>query len=58
VLAVPGDRRRDQAHLAAGLTPLRFTDGQIRFEPDEVVVTLRLVGGRLAAGNGRSPALR
>jgi very-short-patch-repair endonuclease/predicted transcriptional regulator of viral defense system len=52
------DRRRDQAHLAAGLTPMRFTHGQIRFEPDEVVATLRIVGGHLVAGGGRRPALR
>jgi very-short-patch-repair endonuclease len=35
------DRERDQAQAAAGLTPLRFTHGQIKYEPDHVVRTLR-----------------
>jgi very-short-patch-repair endonuclease len=43
------DRRRDQAHVAAGLTPLRFTDEQIDFEPRHVVETLRPVVARLTA---------
>ncbi|HZO05325.1 MAG TPA: DUF559 domain-containing protein [Solirubrobacterales bacterium] len=30
------DRRRDQAHTAAGLTNLRFTHEQVRYEPDYV----------------------
>ena len=30
------DRARDQAHAAAGLTPLRFTHSQIRFQPSKV----------------------
>src|SRR5919109_4675237 len=30
------DRVRDQIHFAAGLTPLRFTHAQVRFEPDYV----------------------
>ena len=30
------DRLRDQAHTAAGLTPLRFTHAQVRFEPGHV----------------------
>lgn len=34
------DRRRDQAHTAAGLTALRFTHHQIRFEAVEVRATL------------------
>ncbi len=37
------DRRRDQSHLAAGLTPLRFTYAQVAFEPAYVVETLRAV---------------
>jgi very-short-patch-repair endonuclease len=41
------DRRRDQAHTAAGITQLRFTHGQIRFEPDEVVRILRATADRL-----------
>ena len=28
------DRERDQAHTAAGRTPLRFTHAQVRYEPD------------------------
>jgi very-short-patch-repair endonuclease len=35
-----GDLRREQAHTAAGLTTLRFTHFQVRYEPDEVRVTL------------------
>ncbi len=35
------DHERDQAHTAAGLTTLRFTHGQIKYEPDRVVRTLR-----------------
>lgn len=31
------DRLRDQAHTAAGLTQLRFTHEQVRYEPDYVV---------------------
>ena len=42
------DRRRDQAHTAAGLTPLRFTRAQVRWEPGYVEATLRRVAARLA----------
>jgi very-short-patch-repair endonuclease len=35
------DRERDQDHSAAGLTPLRFTHAQIKFEQDRVVRVLR-----------------
>lgn len=42
------DRRRDQAHLANGLTPLRFTHGQIRFAPEEVVEVLGRIATRLS----------
>lgn len=35
------DRLRDQTHTAAGLTPLRFSHSQIRYQPDHVVATLR-----------------
>ena len=31
------DRRRDQAHAAAGLTALRFTHAQVTGEPEHVV---------------------
>lgn len=48
------DRVRDQRHLAAGLTPLRFTHAQIRYEPSFVETTLAEVGRRLAPG--RRPA--
>lgn len=41
------DRQRDQAHTAAGLTPLRFTAAQVRFEPKEVMDTLTSVVERL-----------
>jgi very-short-patch-repair endonuclease len=37
------DRRRDQTHTAAGLTTLRFTHAQVRYEPDYVASTLRAV---------------
>ena len=37
------DIRRDQAHLANGLTPVRFTHAQIAHDPDHVVKTLRAV---------------
>jgi very-short-patch-repair endonuclease len=35
------DRERDQDHTAAGLTPLRFTHGQIRYDPAHVVRILK-----------------
>lgn len=41
------DRLRDQAHIAAGLTPLRFTHAQVRFEPKHVQGTLAKVARRL-----------
>lgn len=41
------DRIRDQAHTAAGLTPLRFTYAQVRFEPEQVAATLTSVASRL-----------
>lgn len=43
------DARRDQAHLAAGLIPVRFTHAQITYEPDSVERTLRKVASRRAA---------
>jgi very-short-patch-repair endonuclease len=42
------DRVRDQAHTAAGLTPLRFTHTQVRYGPEHVEATLRAVGQRLS----------
>ncbi len=41
------DHVRDQAHTAAGLTPLRFTHAQVRFEPEYVSGTLLAVARRL-----------
>ncbi len=40
------DRRRDQAHAAAGLTVLRFTHEQVAHEPDDVQATLSRVARR------------
>jgi very-short-patch-repair endonuclease len=37
------DRRRDQVHAAAGLTPLRFTHHQVAHEARSVEATLRAV---------------
>lgn len=41
------DRLRDQAHTAAGMTPLRFTHEQVRFEASYVRSTLLAVAQRL-----------
>jgi very-short-patch-repair endonuclease len=43
------DRLRDQRHAAAGLTPLRFTYEQVRYEPDHVQVILEAVAAQLRA---------
>ena len=43
------DRIRDQAHTAGGLTHLRFTHSQIRFEPAHVRETLAAVARRRLA---------
>jgi very-short-patch-repair endonuclease len=43
------DRLRDQAHVAAGLTPLRFTHAQIKYEPGYVEATLRAVVERMVS---------
>jgi very-short-patch-repair endonuclease len=42
------DRRRDQVHAMAGLTTLRFTHAQVRFECDQVIEVLTRVIARLA----------
>ncbi|HET8815711.1 MAG TPA: DUF559 domain-containing protein [Solirubrobacterales bacterium] len=42
------DRLRDQAHTAAGLTQLRFTHEQVRYEPDYVRKILARTASRLA----------
>lgn len=44
------DRVRDQTHVAAGFTPLRFTHAQVRYEPEYVRSTLAAVARRLRAG--------
>jgi very-short-patch-repair endonuclease len=44
------DRVRDQAHAAAGLTPLRFTHAQVAFEGSHVRDTLAAVARRLRPG--------
>jgi very-short-patch-repair endonuclease/predicted transcriptional regulator of viral defense system len=41
------DRLRDQAHVTAGLTALRFTHAQVRFEPAHVQSALAAVARRL-----------
>lgn len=41
------DHRRDQAHIATGLTALRFTHAQVHFEAASVIATLRAVSVRL-----------
>ena len=43
------DLRRDQRHVAAGLTVLRFSHGQIRYEPERVERVLAEVASRVAA---------
>jgi very-short-patch-repair endonuclease len=42
------DRLRDQAHTAAGLTPLRFTRAHVRFDEGYVGATLVRVARRLS----------
>jgi very-short-patch-repair endonuclease len=46
------DRLRDQAHAAAGLTPLRFTRAQVRYERERVERVLRAVAARLQRTQG------
>jgi very-short-patch-repair endonuclease len=41
------DQLRDQAHAVSGLTPLRFSHAQIRFEPKHVRDTLKAIMRRL-----------
>jgi very-short-patch-repair endonuclease len=45
------DRVRDQDHSAAGLTQLRFTHAQVRYEPERVVRILRATAGWLRRGS-------
>ena len=42
------DRIRDQTFTAAGLTPLRFTRAQVRYERAHVVSTLAATAARLS----------
>lgn len=42
------DRLRDQAHTAAGLTQLRFTHEQVRYEPEYVLRILAQTASRFA----------
>jgi very-short-patch-repair endonuclease len=47
------DRLRDQTHTAVGLTPLRFTHEQVRYEPEHVLTiltaTAQMLGARSSA---------
>jgi very-short-patch-repair endonuclease len=43
------DRLRDQAHTSAGLTQLRFTHAQVRYEAAHVVGTLERVARRITS---------
>jgi very-short-patch-repair endonuclease len=52
------DHRRDQVHAAAGLTPLRFGEEQIRYEPELVRQTLAAVVARLRAADAGKTASR
>jgi hypothetical protein len=45
------DRLRDQTHTASGLTPLRFTHDQVKYEPAHVRRVLAATAARL----GRTP---
>jgi very-short-patch-repair endonuclease len=48
------DRTRDQTHAASGLTPLRFTHAQVRYEPEHVTETLAVVIRRLSTDSDAS----
>ncbi len=48
------DRLRDQAHTAAGLTQLRFTHEQVRYEPDHVLAVLRRTAAIVAQRSGQA----
>ena len=50
------DRVRDQAHTAAGLTPLRFTHEQIKYESRDVERTLAAVATRLSRARAAAAA--
>lgn len=44
------DHRRDQTHMADGLTTLRFAESQILYEPRRVTATLSAIAARLSRG--------
>jgi very-short-patch-repair endonuclease len=52
------DRLRDQAHTAAGLTPLRFTRAQVSFDEGYVGATLVRVARRLSRSRERPSSSR
>jgi very-short-patch-repair endonuclease len=52
------DRIRDQVHAAAGLTTLRFTRAQVKFEPGHVETILAAVARRLSGPPASSRAGR
>jgi very-short-patch-repair endonuclease len=52
------DRRRDQAHTAAGLTVLRFAESQVRYIPDEVMQRMTAVTNRLGGESSPRPLAR
>ena len=45
------DRLRDQAHTASGMTPLRFTHYQVKFEPAHVRTVLISTVGSIRSRN-------
>jgi very-short-patch-repair endonuclease len=49
------DRIRDQVHTASGLTPLRFTRAQIKFEPRHLERVLAAVAKRLLDAGTAAP---
>jgi very-short-patch-repair endonuclease len=52
------DRRRDQAHTAAGTAHLRFTHAQVRYEAQDVAATLARTVRRLQEERGIPPRPR
>jgi len=52
------DRLRDQTFTAAGLTVLRFTHAQVRYEPGRVERTLRAVAERLRRRGSEGDQIR
>ena len=50
------DRRRDQTHVAAGLTPLRFTHAEVTYEPEHVARILRATPPPTARPSAPAPA--